>query len=161
MSGNMQKAVFPPLMIADARKIEALAQSVDEAHAGIVSQAGFESKELFPTDGRADRKQRITPIIEAVFCSHFGVSPADRYADFFEQISDLAERIAKRHVYADGNKRTTVTFALSCLNRQGIFYGFEDTPNPEDNQLYQWVQDLVTGKRNKTELVAFLRDNCL
>ena len=75
----------------------------------------------------------------------------------FEQISDFASRFAKDHIFPDGNKRTAVKMALAILAMHGWNVRADDAEEPERNELYQWVQSIVTGRCDAGELAAFLR----
>ena len=80
----------------------------------------------------------------------------------FEQISDFASRFAKDHIFPDGNKRTAVKMALAILAMHGWNVRADDAEEPERNELYQWVQSIVTGPlRCPGELAAFLRGHAV
>lgn len=79
----------------------------------------------------------------------------------FEQISDFASRFAKDHIFPDGNKRTAVKMALAILAMHGWNVRADDAEEPERNELYQWVQSIVTGRCDAGELAAFLRGHAV
>lgn len=99
----------------------------------------------------------MASIISSTFTPVFGQSPRLRYKDIFDQIGSFAEHLSKRHVFADGNKRTTMQVSLALLAVQGVVIDVPDAPSPEENAMYKWIQDIVTGRRSTSELSDFLR----
>lgn len=131
-----------------------VAELAVEEHDKLVSERGF-SPEV-PGDELADRV--LSPVTYA-FCTFFEIAPSDRYADVFEQVADFALHLAKDHVFPDGNKRTSVVMTLSLLYVAGFEMIVSDSEDPEDNELYRWIQDMVTGKMDTGALAEFLRES--
>lgn len=69
----------------------------------------------------------------------------------------MAEHMVKDHIFEDGNKRTSLVFALSVLRFAGTPVVLSDSPEPKDNQYYAWIQDLVARRRTNSELAEELR----
>ena len=69
--------------------------------------------------------------------------------------------MVKDHIFEDGNKRTSLVFALSVLRFAGTPVVLSDSPEPKVNQYYAWIQDLVSGNRTRAELADELRRNCV
>ncbi|NLW57571.1 MAG: death-on-curing protein, partial [Bifidobacterium pseudolongum subsp. globosum] len=104
---------------------------------------------------------RVQSVLGATFLTFFGIAPAQRYADVFAQIADYATRFAKDHIFPDGNKRTAVKMSLAILKMHGWDVRARDAGEPERNELYQWVQSIVTGRGSAEELAAFLREHAV
>lgn len=67
--------------------------------------------------------------------------------------------MAKDHIFEDGNKRTSQVIAFAIISLRNVSVDFSDNPTPEDNPYYEWIQDLVSGKRTREELASELRRN--
>ena len=80
--------------------------------------------------------------------------------DIFEQVTYVAEHMVKDHIFEDGNKRTSLVFALSILRLARVPVLLSDSPEAKDNQYFAWIQDLVSGSRTCEELTDELRRNC-
>ena len=100
-------------------------------------------------------------MLAGAFCTIFGQSPADRFTDIFDQVTYVAEHMVKDHIFEDGNKRTSLVFALFVLRLVGAPVALIDSPEPKDNQYYAWIQDLVSGSRTTSELAEELRRGCV
>lgn len=100
-------------------------------------------------------------MLAGAFCTIFGQSPADRFADIFDQVTYVAEHMVKDHIFEDGNKRTSLVFALSVLRFAGTPVELIDSPEPKDNQYYGWIHDLVSSRRTNSELAEELRRGCV
>ena len=74
--------------------------------------------------------------------------------------ANMAEHMAKDHIFEDGNKRTSIVFALAVLRLAHAPVALSDSPEPKDNQYYAWIQDQVSGNRTREELADELRRNC-
>ena len=94
----------------------------------------------YTTDATGDRAALELGCIESVlagaFCTIFGQSPTDRFADIFDQATYVAEHMVKDHIFEDGNKRTSLVFALSVLRLVGSPVVLSDSPESKDNQYY-------------------------
>lgn len=73
----------------------------------------------------------------------------------------MAEHMVKDHIFEDGNKRTSLVFALSVLRFAGTPVVLSDSPEPKDNQYYAWIQDLVARRRTFDNLANELRCHCI
>lgn len=100
-------------------------------------------------------------MLAGAFCTIFGQSPADRFADIFDQVTYVAEHMVKDHIFEDGNKRTSLVFALSVLRFADTPVVLSDSPEPRNNQYYVWIQDLVSSRRTNSELAEELRYGCV
>lgn len=159
MSRKMrQPAPLVPLVFDDEEAIGALASSVMQLHEGLLAFG-----KCYTTSMTGDRAAlihgRIESVLSNAFCTIFGQSPVDRFADIFDQASYIAEHMAKDHIFKDGNKRTSLVLAFAIIRVRNVSVDFSDNPNPEDNPYYEWIQDLVSGKRTRKELESELRRN--
>lgn len=140
--------------------IDSLAETICQIHHETVAGGVGLALDLSAEQEQAE-VGRVVSVLYPVFSIVFGQSPAERYADLFEQVSDYASHMAKRHVFADGNKRTTVKVTLALLNMMSIDIRGVDSESPNDNMLYRWIQSVVTGDRDHVELAALLRDHAV
>lgn len=151
---------FAPLVLDDAGSLEAMAAAVMRLHSTLMT-AG----RCYTTDTTGDRAAlelgRVESVLAGAFCTIFGQSPVDRFADIFDQITYVAEHMVKDHIFEDGNKRTSLVFALSVLRFTGTPVVLSDSPEPKDNQYYAWIQDLVSSRRTNSELAEELRRGCI
>lgn len=134
---------------------EEFAALVLEVHDRLVSEKGFNP--IVCDACREEMRERVVSVISSSFSTYFGLRPEDRYGDLFDQVADFAERLSKGHIFPDGNKRTTVVFALAVLHISGVILDIEDSEEPDGNEIYCWIQDVVTGDRTKSELAQDLR----
>lgn len=150
---------FAPLVLDDAGSLEAMAAAVMRLHSTLMTVG-----RCYTTDATGDRAAlelgRVESVLAGAFCTIFGQSPADRFADIFDQVTYVAEHVVKDHIFEDGNKRTSLVIALSVLRLAGAPVELSDAPEPEDNQYYVWIQDLVSGRRTRDELAEELRCGC-
>lgn len=159
MSTKMgQPPSFDPLVFDDEEAIEALASSVMQLHEGLLAFG-----KCYTTCITSDRATlihgRIESVLSNAFCTIYGQSPIDRFSDIFDQASYIAEHMAKDHIFEDGNKRTSLVIAFAIISLRNVSVDFSDNPTPEDNPYYEWIQDLVSGKRTREELANELRRN--
>jgi death-on-curing protein len=155
---NDGSGTFPPIVLTERMDFDSLAESIFEVHKSTVQQTtGLDFSEVISHDRKAIVLSRIISVLDPIFGTHFGSSPKDLFHDVFEQISVFAEHLAKDHIFADGNKRTTVRVSLGLLAIQAIQLDIEDNPEPRKNEIYLWIQDLVTGRRTTMELSEYLR----
>ena len=149
-----------PLVLDDAESLEAMAAAVMRLHSTLLTIG-----RCYTTDATGDRAAlelgRVESVLAGTFCTIFGQSPADRFADIFDQVTYVAEHMVKDHIYEDGNKRTSLVFAFSVLRLAGASVVLLDAPEPKDNQYYAWIQDLVAGRRTNSELAEELRRSCV
>lgn len=147
-----------PLVFDDEEAIGSLASSVVQLHEGLLAFGKCYTVSM-TGDRTALIHGRIESVLSNAFCTIFGQSPVDRFADIFDQASYIAEHMAKDHIFEDGNKRTSLVFAFAIIRVRNVSVDFSDNPNPEDNPYYEWIQDLVSGKRTRKELASELRRN--
>lgn len=151
---------FAPLVLDDAGSLEAMAAAVMRLHSTLMTVG-----RCYTTDATGDRGAhelgRVASVLAGTFCTIFGQSPADRFADVFDQVTYVAEHMVKDHIFEDGNKRTSLVFALSVLRFAGTPVELIDGPEPKDNQYYAWIQDLVSSRRTNSELAEELRRGCV
>lgn len=151
---------FAPLVLDDAGSLEAMAAAVMRLHSTLMTVG-----RCYTTDAAGDRAAlelgRVESVLAGAFCTIFGQSPADRFADIFGQVTYVAEHMVKDHIFEDGNKRTSLVFALSVLRFAGTPVVLSDSPESKDNQYYAWIQDLVSGYRTTSGLAEELRRGCI
>ena len=158
MMAAMQRSAHPfaPLVLDDTGSLEAMAEAVMRLHSTLMTVG-----RCYTTDATGDRAAlelgRIESVLAGAFCTIFGQSPADRFADIFDQVAYVAEHMVKDHIFEDGNKRTSLVFALSVLRFAGTPVVLSDSPEPKDNQYYAWIQDLVSSRRTNSKLAEELR----
>lgn len=149
---------FAPLVLDHAGSLDDMAAAVMRLHSTLMTVG-----RCYTTDATGDRAALELGCVESVlagaFCTIFGQSPADRFADIFDQVTYVAEHMVKDHIFEDGNKRTSLVFALSVLRLAGAPVVLSDAPELKDNQYYTWIQDLVAGSRTRAELANELRHN--
>lgn len=147
---------FAPLVLDDAVSLEAMAAAVMRLHSTLITVG-----RCYTTDATGDRAAlelgRVESVLAGAFCTIFGQSPADRFADIFDQVTYVAEHMVKDHIFEDGNKRTSLVFALSVLRFAGTPVVLSDNPELKDNKYYTWIQDLVSSRRTNSELAEELR----
>ena len=151
---------FAPLVLDDADSLEAMAAAVMRLHSTLMTVG-----RCYSTDATGDRAALELGCVESVlagaFCTLFGQSPANRFADIFDQVTYVAEHMVKDHIFEDGNKRTSLVFALSALRFAGTPVVLSDSSDPKNNQYYAWIQDLVSGNRTTSGLAEELRLGCV
>lgn len=134
---------------------EVFAEDVVKMHDALVAERGFcpqmRESQAEETSGR------VASVISSAFGSFFGMSPRERYRDFFDQAADFAAHLSKGHIFPDANKRTTVAATISVVRAAGYTLDIDDDDDPESNQLYRWIQDIVTDSRETKELAEVLR----
>ena len=162
MTAATQRSAHPfaPLVLDDAGSLEAMAAAVMRLRSTLMTVG-----RCYTSDNTGDQaaleRGRVESVLAGAFCTIFGQSPADRFADIFDQVTYVAEHMVKDHIFEDGNKRTSLVFALSVLRCAGTPVALSDSPEPKDNQYYAWIQDLVAGRRTNSELADELRRGCV
>lgn len=153
-------APLAPLALDDTGSLEAMTAAVMRLHRTLMTVG-----RCYTTDATGNRAAlefgRVESVLTGAFCTIFGQSPADRFADIFDQVTYVAEHMVKDHIFEDGNKRTSLVFALSVLRFAGTPVALSDSPEPKDNQYYAWIQDLVSSRRTNSELAEELRRGCV
>lgn len=149
-----------PLVLDDAGSLEAMAGAVVRLHSTLLTIG-----RCYTTDATGERAARELGRVESVlvgaFCTIFDQSPADRFTDIFDQVAYVAEHVVKDHIFEDGNKRTSLVFALSVLRFASTPVVLSDSPEPKDNQYYAWIQDLVVRRSTLDDLANELRCHCI
>ena len=149
---------FAPLVLDDTESLEAIAAAAMRLHDTLLTIG-----RCYTTNATGNRAAlelgRIESVLSGAFCTIFDQSPADRFTDIFDQVTYMAEHMVKDHIFEDGNKRTSLVFALSVLRLAGAPVVLSDAPEPKNNQYYAWIQDLVSGSRTRAELANELRHN--
>lgn len=151
---------FAPLVLDDTESLEAIAAAAMRLHDTLLTIG-----RCYTTNATGNRAAlelgRVESVLASAFCTIFGQSPADRFADIFDQVTYVAEHMVKDHIFEDGNKRTSLVFTLSVLRLAGAPAVLSDAPEPNDNQYYAWIQDLVSESRTTSELAEELRRGCV
>lgn len=145
-----------PLVFDEEEAISGLADMIYEVHKKIAKEKSCYEVSLAEMDKRTTLG-KIESVLSPAFCSYFGNSPQKRYKDIFDQLCDLTWHLAKAHIFQDGNKRTSLLVLFSLLGSQRIKVTFKDSPEPDRNHYYQWIQDLVSGIRDREKLAEELR----
>lgn len=149
-----------PLVLDDAGSLEAMAGAIMRLHSTLLTIG-----RCYTTDATGERAARelgrVESVLAGAFCTIFGQSPADRFTDIFDQVAYVAEHMVKDHIFEDGNKRTSLVFALSVLRFASTPVVLSDSPEPKDNQYYAWIQDLVARRRTLDDLANELRRHCI
>lgn len=149
-----------PLVLDDPDSLGALAAAVMRLHGSLLTNGRVYSSDTSGSRAELERG-RVESVLSGTFCTIFGQSPANRFADIFDQVAYVAGHMVKDHIFEDGNKRTSLVFALSVLRLAEVPVVLSDSPEPKDNQYYAWIQDLVTGNRTREVLADELRCNCV
>lgn len=88
MMAAMQRSAHPfaPLVLDDAGSLEDMAAAVMRLHSTLMTVG-----RCYTTDATGDRAAlelgRVEPVLAGAFCTIFGQSPADRFADIFDQVT--------------------------------------------------------------------------
>ena len=129
MMATTQRSAHPfaPLVLDDAGSFDAMAAAVMRLHSTLMKVG-----RCYTTNATGDRAALELGCVESVlagaFCTIFGQSPTDRFADIFDQATHVAEHMVKDHIFEDGNKRTSLVFALSVLRLVGSPVVLSDEP---------------------------------
>lgn len=150
-----------PIAIETDEEIHELADFVFMVHGKVISHGGFDLSNAISGERRNEITGVIMSVLTPMFTTVFGSTPMDRYGDLFEQLAGFATHFASRHIFADGNKRTTVLMVHSFLYANGLTLNVPDAPQSSDNALYQWIQNVVTRNESRETLARFLRDNAI
>ena len=120
---------FAPLVLDDAESLETMSSAVMRLHSTLLTIG-----HCYTTNATGDRVAlelgRIESVLSGAFCTIFDQSPADRFTDIFDQVTYMAEHMVKDHIFEDGNKRTSLVFALSVLRLAGATVVLSDVPEP-------------------------------
>ena len=148
-----------PLVLDEIGSLEGLADAVMRLHSTLLTTG-----RVYTTDASGNRSElergRVESVLSGAFFTIFGQPPTDRFTDIFDQVTYVAEHMVNDHIFEDGNKRTSLVFALSVLRLAEVPVVLCDSPESKDNQYYAWIQDLVSGRRTRDELAEELRCGC-
>ena len=148
----------PVLVLDEEEAIEDLASKICAFQQGLGEEFALYSPG--PTGGGVPvAREKLQSVLATTFCTYFGQSPAERFADLFDQATYLAQYLAKDHLFQDGNKRTALVTALAILRSTGVCVAFADTDDPATNRYYVWIQDIVSGARTNEALSEELRQS--
>lgn len=147
---------YAPLSMSD-EEISMLVSSLMDVHREVVKERGFNLGTRIPDVVRTQIEGRIESVILSSFGDHFGTTPADRFSDIFEQMAHFAYHMAKGHIFADGNKRTTMISCFSILKSEHIEITTQDAVEARENEVYIYIQQLVTGETGEKDFSDFLR----
>ncbi|MBY4797654.1 type II toxin-antitoxin system death-on-curing family toxin [Collinsella sp. AGMB00827] len=149
-----------PTEFATEEHVYGFAEAILDAHAAIErEQACF--CELTAHQHRQELIGKLSSLVTNVFVGYGGSTPHDKYADIFEQVSDIGLKIAKLHAFLDGNKRTAVSVVLLTLRRAGIMVKLEDGEHSKNNEVYQWIHSAVSENKDIRELAEVLRSKAV
>lgn len=148
----------PVLVLDEEEAIEDLAATICGFQQGLGEEFALYSPD--PTGGGVPvAREKLQSVLAATFCTYFGQSPEERFADLFDQATYLAQHLAKDHLFQDGNKRTALTCALAILRSAGVRVEFDDADDPATNRYCVWIQDIVSGARTNEALSEELRQS--
>lgn len=149
-----EKSVPVPVLVLDEE------ETIEDLSATICAfQQRLREKFALYSPGATAAREKLQSVLAATFCTYFGQSPAERFADLFDQAAYLAQHLAKDHLFQDGNKRTALVAALAILRSAGVCVEFDDTDDPATNRYYVWIQDIVSGARTNEALSEELRQS--
>lgn len=155
-------AVSAPVVVLDEEEaIEDLAVTICAFQQGLGETFALYSPDPSGAVGATAMREKLQSVLAATFCTYFGQSPAERFADLFDQATYLAQHLAKDHLFQDGNKRTALVAALAILRSAGVCVAFDDTDDPATNRYYAWIQDIVSGARTNEALSEELRQSAV
>lgn len=148
----------PVLVLDEEEAIEGLSATICAFQQGLGEEFALYSPD--PIGGGVPAaREKLQSVLAATFCTYFGQSPAERFADLFDQATYLAQHLAKDHLFQDGNKRTALVTALAILRSAGVRVEFDDTHDPATNRYYAWIQEIVSGARSNEALSEELRQS--
>lgn len=126
---------FAPLVLDDTESLETMAAAAMRLHDTLLTIG-----RCYTTNATGNRAAlelgRVESVLSGAFSTIFGQTPADRFADIFDQVTYVGEHMVKDHIFEDGNKRTSLVFALSVLRLAGAPVVLSDAPEPKNNQYY-------------------------
>lgn len=153
-----KRASVPVLVLDEEEAIEDLSATICAFQQRLGETFALYSPDPSDAGGTATR-EKLQSVLAVTFCTYFGQSPAERFADLFDQATYLAQHLAKDHLFQDGNKRTALTCALAILRSADACVAFDDTDDPATNRYYAWIQDVVSGARTREALSEELRQS--
>ena len=157
MSGDGFKEPIP-LVLDNEELIRELANLIWETHNKLAEKFTMFNPTALQ---KSDAIGRLESVIGAAYCTHFGIPPTERFADAFDQAACFCEHLAKAHIFHDGNKRTALLMLGGMIWLCGYDITLVDAPNPEKNDAYRWIQELVSGTITSSELASLVRKNAV
>ena len=149
----------PVLVLDEEEAIEELSAKICAFQQGLGEEFALYSPGPSDVPGATAACEKLQSVLPATFCTYFGQSPAERFADLFDQATYLAQHLVKDHLFQDGNKRTALVTALAILRSAGVCVEFDDTDDSSTNRYYVWIQDIVSGVRSNEALSEELRQS--
>lgn len=162
MDNNDDWAGLAPPLAFELEDCLELAHNIVDYHAAVIKgNGGFSKPPVFSEEGQRDKELEgeVLPCVLAAFAVEWGMTPAERYGytDIFDQVSRFAYLLAKDHIFGDGNKRTALKASLGLIYSRGITLRVCDSPEPESNVVYKWIERLVSGDKSCDQMADQLR----
>lgn len=108
---------FTPLVLDDAESLEVMSAAVMRLHSTLLTIG-----HCYTTDATGDRAAlelgRVESVLSGAFCTIFGQSPADRFADIFDQVTYVDEHMVKDHIFEDGTSAPAFSLRFPSLGSQ-------------------------------------------
>lgn len=140
--------------------ITAISETIYDLHARI-SQCGKCFDPFSEASGEAASLtiSKVASAVNSCFGIVFDVTPDDRFGgDVFLQVSTFCARLAKDHIFPDGNKRTALVISLAILQLKGLVISVVDSSDPSENDMYGWIESVVAGQDSVEDLSVTLRE---
>jgi len=103
--------------------------------------------------GGSEGVRDINGLESAIARPYQSFAGADLYPSCFEKAAAIGESIIMNHPFVDGNKRTGYVLMELLLRLDALRI------TAPDNELYQFVIDISTGKKRFEEIVDWLKTN--
>ena len=126
-------SAVPVLVLDEEEAIEDLAAKICAFQRGLGEEFALYSPDPIGW-GVPAAHEKLQSVLAATFCTYFGQSPAERFADLFDQATYLAQHLAKDHLFQDGNKRTALVTVLHSAKRRRL-RGVRRYGRPRDEPL--------------------------
>ena len=65
--------------------------------------------------------------------------------------------LARDHIFPDENKRTALVVSLPIMSMKGVTVELPDPKDPSRNEVYRWIQNVVSGGASTSEMSVALR----
>lgn len=88
----------PVLVLDEEEAIEDLAATICAFQQGLGETFALYSPDSSDA-GATVAREKLQSVLSATFCTYFGQSPAERFADLFDQATYLAKHLAKDHLF--------------------------------------------------------------
>jgi death on curing protein len=103
--------------------------------------------------GGANGVRDINGLESAIARPYQSFGGEDLYPSCFDKAASIGESIIMNHPFVDGNKRTGYVLMETVLRLEGIKI------ISNDDELYQFVINISTGKNRFEEIVEWLKNN--